>query len=64
MAAYVQLGVLFVQLAFLAVVLGAVGFGVRKVIYAFLESRQESKMRAEAVVMAARARASARAKAR
>lgn len=60
MSYYVGLGVLTLQLAFLAVVLSVVGVAVRKLIYAILDSRREMRMREEAMVAASRARASTR----
>ncbi len=63
MGAYVSLAALTLELLFLAVVLCIVGYGVNKFINAYLVSRRESKMKAEALVVSSRARAHARAKA-
>ncbi len=60
MAAIVGLGALALQLIFLAVILGVVGFYTNRIISAWLESRRASQMNQEAVVAAARARAAAR----
>lgn len=63
MGAYVQLAALVIELVFLALVLGLVGYGLNKLITRHLVSRQEEKMKAEALVAGSRARAHARAKA-
>ncbi len=62
MGAYVQLAALAIELVFLALVLGCVGYGLNKLISRHLASRQEEKMKAEALVASSRARAQARAK--
>ncbi len=62
MGAYVQLAALAIELVFLALVLGFVGYGLNKLIARHLASRQEEKMKAEALVASSRARAHARAK--
>ena len=49
------------QLLVLAVVLGVVGFYVKKMAFALQRSRAEAKMNSEALVAAARARAAKRA---
>ena len=63
MGAYVQLAALVIELVFLALVLGLVGYGLNNLITRHLVSRQEEKMKAEALVAGSRARAHARAKA-
>lgn len=63
MGAYVQLAALAIELVFLALVLSIVGYGLNKLIARHLVSRQEEKMRSEALVAGSRARAHARAKA-
>jgi hypothetical protein len=57
---YAALAGLIFQLIVLAAVLTAVGWYVRKLIYTVLETRLKQKMRSEAVVAGARARAQAR----
>ncbi len=58
----IELFLLVIKLAFLACVLGFVGFAVRKFLNALSDSRQQSRMREQAMVAASHARARARAR--
>lgn len=51
-----ELVLLIVQLAMLAGVLSVIGLAVRKLIYAYADSRQQARMREQMVVASARAR--------
>lgn len=57
MSAYVSLGALLLQVLFLAVILGTVGYHLNKGITAYLASRQARMMKAKAIPVGARARA-------
>jgi len=59
---HLELALLIVKLAMLAGVLSIVGFGVSKLLHAIADSRQQERVREQAVVASARARASARRK--
>jgi hypothetical protein len=64
MGAYVELASLTIMLAFLAVVLSAIGWGASKLLHSIFDARRQKKMKAEALVAAASSRARARAAAR
>jgi len=60
----IELALLIVKLFMLAGVLSVVGLGLRKFLHAIADSRQQERMREQAVVASARARAQTRAQAR
>lgn len=64
MGEIVGFGALIFQLIFLAVVLCFVGFHLNRIISTVMDSRRAQAMKAEGLVAASRARASARANAK
>ena len=60
MNAYLDLATFVIKMAFLAIVLGAVGYGVRNFLNTMATRSHAEKTNQEAVVAGARARAKAR----